>query len=246
MTISIITATYNSATTLADTLDSLHAQAYQDTELLIQDGGSTDETASIVSRYPKCHWKQEKDSGLYNAMNRGVQRATGDVVGILNSDDFYADEYVLEEVAAAFAADPKLDALYGDLLYVHPEKTEKIIRHWQAGKASLRKWRMGWMPPHPTFFVRRDVYNRLGGFNETLKFAADYELMLRFCYKASIKVGYLPRVLVHMRAGGISNSSFGNRLAANAEDRRAWLMNGLKCPPALQLFKPMRKLIQWL
>ncbi|MBC6994157.1 glycosyltransferase family 2 protein [Neolewinella lacunae] len=246
MTISIITATYNSAATLADTLDSLLAQQWPGLEVILQDGGSTDATLEIAARYPFVRIESVRDGGLYDAMNRGIARATGEVIGILNSDDFYPSPQVLHWVAEVFARRPEVDALYGDLVYVAAERTERVVRRWIARQYDHAAWRWGWMPPHPTFFVRRHVYERYGSFQTDLRLAADYEFMLRCCYRHGIKVVYLPRVLVHMRVGGVSNKSLANRLAANREDRRAWELNGLQPPAALALLKPLRKVKQWL
>ena len=245
MKISIVTATFNSAATLPDTLDSIGAQAYVPTEIIIQDGGSKDSTLEIANRYPNVHIESARDGGLYDAMNRGVGRASGDIIGILNSDDFYAHEAVLRRVAAAFAADDGVDAVYGDLNYVDQHDTSRVVRSWRSGPNTKAGWRKGWMPPHPTFFVRRRVYEQYGRFDTSFRFAADYEFMLRCCYRYDIKTAYLPEVLVHMRAGGLSNSSLSNRLAANREDRRAWRVNQLDCPAALRFLKPARKLTQW-
>jgi glycosyltransferase involved in cell wall biosynthesis len=246
MKISIITATYNSATTLRDTLESLQKQEGVVFEVLLQDGGSTDETLEIAKNFPFVEVISEPDTGLYNAMNRGIARATGDIVGILNSDDFYADAQVLQDVANAFTQDQDLEAVYGSLKYVDFHDTEKKIRYWKSGPYRRSSWLRGWMPPHPTFFVRKSVYDTHGGFNEQLRFAADYEFMLRCCYKYQIKVKCIPKILVHMRAGGVSNSSLKNRLQANKEDRLAWELNDLFPPVLLGLKKPLRKLPQWL
>jgi glycosyltransferase len=246
MKISIITATYNSATTLRDTLESLQKQKGVVFEVLLQDGGSTDETLEIAKDFSFVEVISESDTGLYNAMNRGVARATGDIVGILNSDDFYVDALVLQDVVTAFIQDRDLEAVYGSLKYVDFYNVNKELRYWKSGPYRRSFWLHGWMPPHPTFFVRKSVYNTHGGFNEQLQFAADYEFMLRCCYKHQIKVRCIPRVLVHMRSGGVSNSSLKNRLSANKEDRLAWKLNGLSPPALLALKKPFFKIPQWL
>ncbi len=243
---SIITATFNSAATLQDTLQSVAKQEEKSWELLIQDGGSKDATLQIVEAFGQAKLESKQDKGLYNAMNRGIQRASGAIVGILNSDDFYPDTQVLSRVREAFDADPALEAVYGDLKYVQHDQPKKIVRNWQAGAYEHHAWEKGWMPPHPAFFVRRSVYEQFGGFNEALRLAADYEFMLRACFIGKIKVAYLPHVLVHMRLGGLSNSSIKNRLIANQEDRKAWRINGLKPPFGLAILKPFRKIKQWL
>lgn len=243
---SIITATFNSAATLEDALESVASQDEKSWELLVQDGGSTDKTLQIAANFGKAKLESKQDTGLYNAMNRGIQRATGQIVAILNSDDFYPNPLVLSRVRKAFEDNPTLDAIYGDLKYVQYNKPQKVVRNWQAGNYQHQAWEKGWMPPHPTFFVKKSVYERFGGFNEELNLAADYEFMLRSCFVEKIKVGYIPHVLVHMRLGGLSNSSIKNRLIANKEDRKAWRINGLSPPIGLAFLKPFRKIKQWL
>lgn len=246
MTISIITATYNSAATVNDTLACIAGQDYSNVEHIIVDGLSKDETLSIVSGYPHVSKVlSEKDKGIYDAMNKGVALATGDVIGILNSDDFYCSPHVLSLVMAAFA-DPTVDAVYGDLHYVQQHDTEKITRRWKAGRFRARNFYYGWMPPHPAFFVRRHVYEKAGVFNTSLRSAADYELMLRVLVKHKMKAAYIPQVLVKMRAGGISNASLKNRLRANNEDRKAWELNQLKPYFFTIWLKPVRKIFQFI
>ncbi|MFI5154414.1 MAG: glycosyltransferase, partial [Chitinophagales bacterium] len=187
----------------------------------------------------------EEDSGIYDAMNKGIQAASGDVIGILNSDDIYANEKVLSRVAAVFA-DPGIDACYADLQYVHKEDQNKVVRVWKSGHFKSRSFYWGWMPPHPTFFVRRSVYEKVGLFNISLKSAADYEMMLRILVKYKLRAKYIPEVLVKMRMGGISNASILNRVRANKEDRLAWKINGLQ-PYFFTLYvKPFRKISQFL
>lgn len=243
--ISIITATYNSAATLTDTLESLARQEIPNLDVIVQDGGSTDDTLQIAERYPFVSIVSEPDGGLYNAMNRGIARACGDIIGILNSDDFYPTADVLHSVRAVFATNSKIMAVYGDLKYVDHRNTTKVIREWKAKPYQRKRWKRGWMPPHPTFFVRREVYEKYGDFNEDFQLAADYEFMLRVCFCNNLKVSYIPKTLVHMRAGGVSNASLANRLRGNDEDRRAWEINGSRAPRGLQFFKPVRKIKQW-
>ncbi|MBS1604124.1 MAG: glycosyltransferase, partial [Bacteroidetes bacterium] len=179
MKISIVTATYNSAATVRDTLVSVSGQGHSDVEHIIIDGGSRDNTLEIVSEFPHvARVVSEKDRGIYDAMNKGIALASGDVVGILNSDDVYADVLVLSEVAKAFE-DPSVQAFYADLQYVYSDDLDRIQRTWRSGPFKMSNFYFGWMPPHPTFFVRREVYDRCGLFNLGLRSAADYELMLR-------------------------------------------------------------------
>jgi glycosyltransferase len=178
-------------------------------------------------------------------MNKGIILAKGGVIGILNSDDLYASAEVLEKVAKAFE-NPKVDAVYGDLQYVDSNDLNKIVRYWRSGYFSARNFYFGWMPPHPTFFVRSSVYEQTGHFNLTLRSAADYEMMLRILLKHQLKAHYIPEVLVKMRTGGISNASFRNRLKANREDREAWRLNGLRPYFFTTYLKPVRKIFQFI
>jgi glycosyltransferase len=187
----------------------------------------------------------EKDNGIYDAMNKGIGLATGDIIGILNSDDVYSHDKVLSKVAAAFT-DPSVDAVYADLQYVDPENTNRTIRTWKAGNYRPGSFYYGWMPPHPTFFVRKKIYSDAGLFNISLRSSADYELMLRILLKNKVRAGYIPEILVRMRAGGQSNATLKNRVIANREDRMAWQLNGLK-PYFFTLYlKPLRKLSQFI
>lgn len=242
--ISIITATFNSASTIGDCLDSVkdHGNAV---EHIIIDGGSNDGTLDIVKSYPHiARVISEPDRGIYDAMNKGIALTSGDVIGILNSDDFYADKMVLTKVARVFLNE-SVDSCYGDLLYVDPVDITKITRIWKSGPFHKENFYWGWMPPHPTFFVRRHIYEKYGMFNTDLGSAADYELMLRFLVKHKISMGYIPEVLVKMRAGGASNVSLRNRLKANRMDRYAWIVNGLKPYPWTTYLKPLRKIGQF-
>ena len=214
-------------------------------EHILVDGGSTDGTLTIAEEYPHlAKIISEPDKGIYDAMNKGVKIANGEIVGILNADDFYPATDTLEKVTKAFS-DPAVGACYGDLLYVDGDDTEKVIRNWQSGTFSPRKFYWGWMPPHPTFFVRRRIYEKYGFFNLDLGSAADYELMLRFLMRHRIMTMYIPEVLVKMRVGGMSNISLKNRINANQMDRLAWKVNGLKPYPWTLWMKPLRKVGQY-
>jgi glycosyltransferase involved in cell wall biosynthesis len=245
MKISVITPTYNSARTVEDTLKSVAMQEGVDVEHIIVDGLSSDETEAIVKAYPHVsRFDSEKDKGIYDAMNKGIARATGDIVGILNSDDVYVHPRVLAKVAELFML-PGVDAVYADLEYVKPDDLNKVVRHWKSGSYKINRFFFGWMPPHPTFFVRKELYNKLGVFNLKLRSAADYELMLRFLLKNKVSPAYLPEVIVKMRTGGMSNASLKNRLRANKEDREAWRLNAIQ-PLFFTLFlKPFRKIFQY-
>ena len=245
MKISILTVTYNSAATLRETLESVRKQDYPQVEHVVVDGQSTDGTLDIIRSYPHItRWISEKDNGIYDAMNKGVALATGDIVGILNSDDIYQDSTVLARVMETFVND-HCDAVYGDLVYVDPDQTSKVRRYWKSGHYNPGSFRWGWMPPHPTFFVRRSLYERFGVFRTDFRTAADYELMLRFIHRHRATLSYVPKVLVRMRDGGASNQNLGSRLRANQEDRRAWEVNGLDPYWFTLYLKPLRKIGQF-
>lgn len=248
MQISIITASYNAGATISDCLKSVNSQTVP-VEHIIIDGASTDSTLELVRKISS-HARiiSEPDNGIYDAMNKGLRLASGDIIGILNTDDFYAAPDVLVRVSAVFA-DPTVAVCYGDLQYVQEEKLPesfKVVRHWQSDPFCRSRFLWGWMPPHPTFFVRKEIYEQYGLFRLDLGSAADYELMLRFLFKHQIRAVYIPQVLVKMRVGGVSNATLKNRIKANLMDRRAWEVNGLKPYPWTLLMKPLRKLRQFL
>jgi glycosyltransferase involved in cell wall biosynthesis len=243
--VTIITATFNSANTVKDTLQSVVFQDYPSIEHIIIDGLSKDETLSIIETFPHINsCISEPDKGLYDAMNKGISLATGDIIGILNSDDFYTHPKVLSNVVSLME---KTGAaiLYADLEYVHPMQTSKVVRCWKAGAYQSDCFLHGWMPPHPTLFVRREVYEQYGGFNLNLQFSADYELMLRFIHRYGLAPEYLPEVIVRMRTGGVSNSSFKNRWKANREDKLAWSLNGIQPHIYTTWLKPFLKIRQY-
>jgi len=244
--ISIITVTYNASEHLRDCLDSVRKQNV-DVEHILVDGASTDSTRQILELYQNelAHIISEKDEGMYDAANKGIKIATCDVIGILNADDFYFSNDTLSKVAKVFS-DKTVDAVYGDLVYVNRNNTKKVTRTWKSGDYHPNKFYWGWMPPHPSFFLRRSVYDKYGLFNPELGTAADYELMLRMLLKHGIRVAYIPEVLVQMRSGGMSNASILNRIKANKMDRKAWAVNDLKPYPWTLSMKPLRKISQWL
>jgi glycosyltransferase involved in cell wall biosynthesis len=244
--ISIITVSFNSAQTIGDTLKSVAAQSHPNIEHIIVDGASTDQTMKIVADFPHVAKSiSEADEGIYFAMNKGLAMASGDVIGILNADDLYADNEVIAKVAAVFE-DPAVDATYADLVFVDREDVSKVVRTWKSGSFKRSSMYNGWMPPHPTFFVRRSVYEKYGHFNTILRSAADYELMLRFLLKHEINLSYIPQTIINMRQGGKSTASISNRIKANMEDRKAWRMNGLKPHLFTLILKPLRKIKQFI
>ena len=247
MKITIVTTTYNSASTLRDTMESVLAQTHKDIEYWVIDGGSEDDTLGLIKEYEhrfcgKMKWISEPDNGLYDALNKGISRATGDVVGILNSDDFYTSPTVLEQVAAGFSDD--VDAVYGDIHFVRPSDLGKCVRYYSS--KLFRPWalRFGFMPAHPSFYVRREVYERCGGYALDYKLAADYDMMVRLLYKEKIRCRYLSVDMVTMRTGGMSTKNVRNRLLLTKEDVKACRRYGLysnflmcSCKYAVKLFE---------
>lgn len=245
MTVSVITVTYNAAQTIREAVQSVvDQQGDFKLDYHIVDGGSTDGTLDQLEPFQQHIAKLTSgpDDGLYDAMNRGVARAGGDVIGILNADDRYADPQVIADILDTFRK-TEADGVYADLDYVDEENGETVTRQWKSGEPG--DFRKGWMPPHPTLFVKRELYEQHGLFNLALRSAADYELMLRFFHFRGAELAYLPRTTVKMRAGGQSNASLTNRIKANAEDAHAWRLNGSAPPPLLRLRKPLRKLGQF-
>lgn len=218
MKLTIITVCYDSSKTIGQTLRSVGEQTYADIEHIVVDGGSKDNTLQVVATEGLHVAKlvSERDNGIYDAMNKGIALATGDVIGTLNADDFYMHEQVLESVAEVFL-DATIDACYGDLVYVQQNDVNKIVRFWKSCDFKSGLFKSGWMPAHPTFFVRKSVYERLGNFNLDYELAADFELLFRFVEQNKIKTQYLPEVLVKMRLGGATNKNLCNILKQNKE-----------------------------
>ena len=241
--VSIITVCYNSAETIENTIQSVLEQDYKNIEYIIIDGKSSDTTLQIIDKYSSRISKviSEKDDGIYFAINKGIATATGDIIGILHADDFYTNEQIISKVVNKFQ-EKHVDTVYGNLQYVDRIDISKIKRNWISGDYKEGLFLKGWMPPHPTFFVQKNCYEKYGVFNTSLRSASDYELMLRLLHKNKCSTVYIPEVLVKMRVGGKSNVSLLNRIKANREDKKAWLLNDLK-PGIFTLFlKPLSKL----
>ena len=247
MKISIITVVFNGVKTIDSCINSVLSQDYPFVEYIIVDGNSSDGTKDVILSYGN-HISQfisEPDQGIYDAMNKGIALATGDVIGILNADDFYADSTVLSRVATVLQS-TNAQACYGDLEYVDGADEKLVKRKWNAGEYKENAFLYGWMPPHPTFFVRKECYSKIGNFRLDMGSAADYELMLRMIHKSGISLTYIAKVIVKMRAGGVSNSTLNNRWKANRNDKKAWSINKLRPRFYTFLLKPLRKISQFI
>ena len=248
MRLSIVTATFNSAKTVRDTFESVLSQSFQDYEYLIVDGGSKDSTLDILREYEprfqgRMSWKSEPDKGIYDAMNKGFKQAGGDIMMLINSDDFFARTDALEMVVKTFDEHPEADCVYADLYYVSADNTDNVVRVWKTGEQ--RPFRTGWLPAHPTFYVKRDVYEKYGYFNLDYPLAADFELMLRFVEKHHIKVHYLPEYLVKMRLGGATSKNLHNIIQQDRECIRAFKENGLHSSPFYIIYRLLPKVKQF-
>lgn len=226
--ISVVTAVFNARETIASALDSVRGQTWAGVEHVVIDGASTDGTLEILRANldERALLVSERDRGIYDALNKGIARSSGDVIGFLHADDVYADNRVLERIAAAFA-DPAVGAVYGNLQYVKKDDLEHVVRHWLSSPFSARKLAWGWMPPHPTLYVRRAWYERLGGFDINYRIAADYHMMLRLFTQSGLNPVYIPEVLVKMRLGGASNRSLSNVIRKSREDLDALRRTGV-------------------
>ncbi len=242
MKISIITAAYNAEATIAGCMESILSQKYTNIEHILVDGGSTDRTVAIVKEMsPESRVVSEADEGIYDALNKGVKMATGGVVGLLHADDRYAGDDVLGMVVQAM--EDEVDGVYGDLKYIRAGGA--VLRHWKAGSYNSSAISHGWMPPHPTLFLRSQIYARYGKFDTSFRIAADYDFMLRVLKDDVVKLRYIPETLVEMRMGGVSNSSVGNILQKSAEDLRALQKNRIGVPLLVVTKKNLRKMGQF-
>jgi glycosyltransferase involved in cell wall biosynthesis len=229
MKISIITATNNSALTIEDCITSVNNQSYQDIEHIIIDNASNDGTIDIIKSKPNRVKRivSEPDNGIYNAMNKGIKLATGDIIGILNSDDFFPNKEIVEKIASAFH-DISVNSIYGDVQFINSYDKNKIIRYYSSKNFTVQKFKFGFMPAHPSFYVKRDFFDLLGYYKEEYRIAADFELLVRFLYVNKLKSSYIEMPFVSMRPGGISNRSFKNVLILNNEIIRACKENGIE------------------
>ncbi|NBF09263.1 glycosyltransferase family 2 protein [Pseudomonas sp. Fl4BN1] len=246
MKLSIITVCYNSASTIRDTIESVLSQSYADIEYIVVDGGSTDGTQAIVESYGQriSAFVSERDKGIYDAMNKGVALATGDVIGILNSDDFYEEIGVISSVVEAFERRPDSDIVFGDVVFVNADNLRKITRFYRGKQFFPWKLRFGWMPPHPASFIRKSAYQRIGMYSLGYKISADYEFFVRLFLIHRLSYSYLSQVLVRMRSGGASTAGLRSSLKLNREIVNACRSNGVYTNLFLVLLKLPFKLYE--
>ena len=245
MKISIITVCFNSQDTIRATISSVLSQSYRQVEYIIIDGGSTDNTLKIIKEFSNRidFLVSESDSGIYHAINKGINISSGDVIGLLHADDIFENDLVLENLMPFFIED--IDMVYGDINYVDRVNINKIVRKWKSRSYTRNSFKWGWMPPHTGFFIMKHCYLKYGSYNLNLGSSADYELMLRMFEIYQLKSKYISQNITKMRLGGISNSSFKNRLEANRNDRKSWEVNGLKPFWFTIIIKPIIKIKQF-
>jgi len=248
MKISIITVAYNSSETIRETIQSVFTQNYHEIEYIIIDGLSNDNTVSIIKEFEpifkgRLRWLSEKDNGLYDAMNKGIRMATGDVVGIINSDDFYLNNDVISKIADSFKH-PDVKAIFADVRFVNPNNLNKTVRYYSSKNFSPARFRFGFMPAHPTFFTYKKIFEEFGYYKTDYKIAADYELLIRFLYTNKLKYKYLALDLMKMRTGGASTESIKSNILLNKEIVRACRENGIKTWFPLLLLKYFVKIFE--
>ena len=246
MKVTIITVTHNAVLFLADCIESIIAQDYDDIEHIIVDSNSTDGTLEIIKYYDKeiSYWLSEKDAGMYDGINKGMALATGSIIGLLNSDDKLASSTVISDIVKCFKGE-QVDAVYGDLVYVEKLNMQNVIRYWKGNSFKRFRFNYGWMPAHPTFYIRASLIKDLGGYETHYYTAADYEFMTRYLYRFRVNACYLPKLIVRMRAGGQSNKNLGIRIRANRRDYLAMKENKIPFPLAVSILKPIIKLHQY-
>ena len=242
--ISLITVSLNAESTISRCIESVISQSFKNIEYIIIDGGSSDNTISIINQHKDFIdiFISEPDNGLYDAMNKGIKLAHGQVIGMLNADDFFTDSNVISEIANAFSKQ-NASIVYGDLDYV--DSRGNIVRKWRSGPYTHNLFNWGWMPPHPTFYCKKNLFDEFGFYSLNMGTAADYELMLRFMHVNRIHAVHIKKVIVKMRIGGISNKSYSNRVKGLFFDLKAMRNNGIILPVITLLLKPLRKLIQY-
>ena len=246
MKVSIITATMNSEKYLSDCIESVRRQNYKNIEHIVIDGKSSDGTLEIIEKNSDhiSYWISETDRGMYDAINKGIQMATGDIIGILNSDDMFASADAVRSIVDCFENN-NVDSVYGDLVYVDPKNAQKIIRYWKGISYKRSRFRYGWMPAHPTFYIRRDLIQQYGLYENHYYTAADYEFMARYLYLNKVSSLYLDAMLVKMRSGGLSNVTFKSRFRANRRDYLAMKKNRIPFPFIVSILKPLQKIPQF-
>lgn len=247
MKISLITVVYNGEKYLKDCIESVINQDYADLEYLVIDGGSTDSTLSIIENYKDkiAHFVSEKDRGMYDALNKGISMASGEIIGILNADDMLASVTTLSQIAAQFKA-YGADGVYGNLNYIDPSNSNRILRKWVSKPFTKKDIALGWMPAHPTLYLKKELFERYGNYSLNFGTAADYELMLRFLYKYEVNAVFLDQLIVDMRIGGMSNASFKHRHHALVNDYKALKANQVPFPALALFLKKISKVSQFL
>ena len=245
MKISIITVVYNNVETIAQCAKSVIDQDYKDIEYIVVDGNSNDGTLDVINEF-RDHISvliSEEDEGMYHAMNKGIHASNGDIIGILNADDFYSSDIIITKVIEKFDA-TNCDGLYADLVYVDRKNGKKQVRYFRAGKQ--KSFLSGWHPPHPTFFVKKDIYKKFGLYNTSLKIAADFEMMMRLIEKEKIKLSYIDEIIVKMRTGGASNKSLMNIARTYSQNRKSFMLNNIKYPLFYPFIRYLSKVKQYL
>jgi len=246
MKFSIITACFNNFNTIEQTIKSVISQKIVELEYIVIDGNSKDGTVSVIDKYAsKLRYISEPDTGIYDAINKGIKMASGDIIGIIGADDFYPSRKTLHMVAQSFEK-YSTDAIYGSKQYVSPENDKLIVRYWKSEEYSRDKWIYGFMPPHLSFYLKRDAYLKYGLYRTDLTISGDYELMLRMLYKNNLSCHYIPDCLISMRNGGVSTASLKNRMLANIQDRKAWKINHIQPRWFTLYLKPARKIFQFI
>ncbi|MCH7534990.1 MAG: glycosyltransferase [Bacteroidetes bacterium] len=247
MKVSIVTISYNNGESLKQTIDSVLNQDYSNIEYIIIDGASTDNSMEVIRSYgDRIHRVvSEPDNGIYDAMNKGVELATGEVIGLVNSEDMLNSNDCISEIVKVFEL-TGADVVYGDLVVVKPVDQNKIIRYWRSGEYNRDAFRKGWMAPHMATYIKKKLYDQYGGYSPEFRISADYELMLRFMYKHKAKAVYVPKIIIKMLAGGVSNDSLKNYWISNYEVYKSWKVNGIRVSPFIILRKPLSKIFQFL